>query len=375
MKIGKLNFKDYAAKKPVLLSPSGKFLTIKEVTATSKFEFGSLHTLSGESQAKLALERYKLEPDFKLGIFEQGVMTKADVMNHIQDGTEFGQLAVQVEMQYCNELMQSLKMTTVPAFPKLPDKPLPAVPEWKQIKRCFWFRIKNIVLFCENTTDAVTTPFALYRIANVHSVFAARGFNIVALTGTNDTRTNFEATAKKPLTVYLSGIGHGNYDVYTGHAGGIILKVGAYDPAEVKGKAIHFLSCRTAARLGPDTVAKGAKCYAGYDENFTFVWDNPATPINEVDLFKKSDSIFDIYMANGFTAQQAYNAAIATFNACIALVPGTAAASWLSYDRDHFRLLGDPNTRISPYRFVRICLPLKTPLHEEMLAEVGELMD
>lgn len=375
MKIGKLSFKDYAAKKPVLISPSGKMLTIKEVTATPKFEFGSLHTLSNESQVKLTLERYKLEPDFKLGIIEQGILTKSDVMKHIQDGTEFGQLAVRVEMQYCNELMASLKMATIPPLPKIPEKPIPELPEWRQVQRCFWFRVKNTALFCENTTDGVTGPFAQYRIKHVHSVFVARGFNVVVLSGTNDTRTNFVPIAKKPLTVYLSGIGHGNDDVYTGHANAPILQVGAYDPAEVKGKAIHFLSCRTAAQLGPDTIAKGAKCYAGYDENFTFVWDDPATPVNEVDLFKRSDSIFDIYMAYGFTAQQAYNAAIATFNACIAMVPGTAAASWLSFDRDHLRLLGDPGTRISPYRYVKFCLPFKTPLFEEKLAELGELVD
>jgi hypothetical protein len=375
MKIGKLTFKDYAAKKPIMVSPSGKFVTIKEVSATPTLQFGSLHTLSNESKVKLTLERYKCEPDFKLGIFEQGIMTKAEILKNIQDETPFGKLAVQVEMQYCNELVLSLKKASLPAFPKLPDRPLPKVPDWRQIKRCFWFRVKNIALFCENTTDSVTGPFALYRIANVHNVFAARGFNVVANIGNADTRINFVNTAKKPLTAYLSGIGHGNYDLYTGHAGEIILKVGAYDAAEVKDKAIHFLSCRTAAQLGPNTITKGARCYAGYDENFTFVWDNPATPVNELDLFKKSDSIFDIYMAYGFTAQQAYNAAIATFNASIAMVPGTSAASWLSYDRDHLRLLGDPNTKILPYRFVKICLPLKTPLLEEMLVEVGDLTD
>ena len=375
MKINKLNFKEYAAKKPIMLSSSGKFLAIKEVITDRRMALGSLHTLSGDKQIQLTLERYKLEPDFKLGIFGNGTMTKSEVMKNIKDQTEFGKVAVQVEMQYCNELLKLAKSRKVVRYPRGPIKPTRVIPDWKQIRRCFWFKLKTNALFAENTTDSVTSPFAAYRIANVHPKYAARGFNVLAITGTNDTRTNFLTHAKKSLTVYISGIGHGNYDVYTGHAGNHILKVGAYDASEVNNKAIHFLSCRTAATLGPDTITKGAHCYVGYDENFTFVWDDPSTPINEADLFKKCDSTFDIWMAYGYTAQQAYNASIATFNASIALVPGTAAASWLSYDRDHMRLHGDPATRVLPYKYVKLCFPFKVLRHEEMLAEMGDLID
>ena len=375
MKINKLNFKDYAAQKPVFVAPSGKFSTLKEVITDRKSTLGSLHTLSDEQQVKLTLERYKMEPDFQLGIFGQGTMTKAEIMKEIQAQTAFGVLAVQVEMQYCNELMLDVRKTSIPKIPIIPRKPIRVEPYWKYFRKCLWLRLKNTALFAENTTDGVTTPFANYRIAHVHTKFAARGFNVVANTGTADTRTNFMTTAKKSLTTYIGGIGHGNYNRYTGHAGENILKVGEYDASEVKGKAIHFLSCRTAATLGPDTITKGAKCYAGYDENFTFVWDNSSTPVNEVDLFKKSDSTFDLWMAHGYSAQQAYNATIATFNACIAQVPGTTAASWLSYDRDHLRLHGDPATKVSPYRYVRICFPFRLQKHEEMLAEIGELVD
>ncbi len=374
MKIGKLNFKDYAASKPVMISSSGEFLTVKQV-ASSKASMGvfSLHTLSGENQKKLTLERYKLEPDFTLGILELGNYTKAQILEEIKKESDFGKLVVQVEMQYCNELLGSVKATKLPVMPKMPIKIIPKVPDWKQIKSCHFFRLKTTVLFAENTTDSVTKPFALYRIAKVHPVFATKGYNVVVNKGTNDTKINFETTAKKPLTVYLGGIGHGNYDVYTGHAGERLLQKGAYDASVVKGKAIHFLSCRTAAQLGPDTITKGAKCYMGYNENFTFVWDSPSTPINEVELFQKCDSTFDIYMANGFSAQQAYNATIAFFNAAIAMVPGSAAASWLTHDRDHCKLHGNGSTKILPYTYVRICLPFMKLEQEEMMAEIGEI--
>ncbi len=374
MKIGKLNFKDYAAQKPVMISPSGDFLTIRQASSKVKMLTFSMHTLSNEYQKKLTLERYKLEPDFTLGIFDLGNYTKAQLINEIEKESDLGKLAVQVEMQYCNELIGSLD-ARVPVMPKIPNKVIPVVPDWKQINRCFYVKLKTTVLFAENTTDSVTTPFAQYRIANVHPVFAAKGYNVVVNKGTDDTKINFETICKKPLTVYVSGIGHGGYDVYTGHAGEPLLRKGFYDASIVKNKAFHFLSCRTAAQLGPDTITKGAKCYMGYNENFTFVWDSPTTPVNEMELFQKCDSTFDLYMANGFTAQQAYNATINSFNAAIAMVPGTAAASWLTYDRDHCKLHGAGTTKILPYRYVKLCLPLKTLAQEEMLAEVGTLTD
>jgi hypothetical protein len=113
--------------------------------------------------------------------------------------------------------------------------------------------------------------------------------------------------------------------------------VGAYDGAEVNGKVIHLLSCQTAKQLGPDMVTKKAKAYIGYFENFTFVFDNPNTPTNEIELFWKSDSAFDLMMAKGHTVQAAHDKTIATFNAAIASVPNTSAATWLTWDRDFLR--------------------------------------
>jgi hypothetical protein len=375
MKIGKLNFKDYAVKKPVMISASGEFLTVNQVATKASLGNFSLHTLSNENQKKLTLERYKLEPDFTLGIFELGKYTKAQLIDEIEKESDLGKLAIQVEMQYCNDMLGAVNAAKLPIMPEIPDKIIPVAPDWKQINRCFFFKLKTTVLFAENTTDSVTTPFASYRIAKVHPVFVSKGYNVVVNKDTNDTKINFETIAKKPLTVYVSGIGHGNYDVYTGHAGEYLLRKGTYDASVVKDKAFHFLSCKTAAQLGPDTITKGANCYMGYNENFTFVWDSPTTPINEVELFQKCDSTFDLYMANGFTAQQAYNATIACFNGAIAMVPGTTAASWLTYDRDHCKLHGIGTTKILPYRFVRICLPLKKLEQEEMLAEIGEFTE
>lgn len=373
MQIGKLKFKSHAAKKPIAIGADGKFVKTGEVGGAPSLSVGSLHALDEASKIKLAIARYKLEPNFKLAIVGTGVLSRNEIIEHMRKQTDFGQLAVDVEIDYCNELVATLAAGTKPIWPIIPKGPFPKPPHWRVIKRCVTVNLPNTALFCENTTDAVTGPFAAYRIANVHPVFTSRGFKVIALTGHDDTRTKFIPVAKASGTVFISGIGHGSADRYTGDAGNAILKVGVYDAAEVSGKAIHFLSCQTAASLGPDIVGRGARCYAGYDENFTFVWDDPSSPVDEVLLFKKSDSTFDIAMANGCTAQLAYDLTIKAFNAAMALVPGTSAASWLKYDRDHFRLLGKKTTTIAPSRKLKICFPL-TSMAEASLAMAGVTM-
>ena len=378
MKLGKLNFKNYAARKPISMSPAGKMLTAKEILAEPSLRLGSVLALDKEQQVDLAIKRYSLEPDFRLGIIGVGILTKKEIMDHIKRQDEFGQVALQAEMGYCNELVANLRVTKLPTWPVVPNPPIPGGPDWKPVKpRCVIFRLKNRALFCENTTDSVTKPFANYRIANVHPKFTARGFTAIVLSGVDDIRAKFIPEAKNTLTVYISGVGHGAYTLYTGHHGDTILQKCQYDSAEVSKKAIHFLSCQTAGQLGPDTVAKGAYCYAGYTENFHLVWDNSATPVDEFLLFAKSDSTFDIMMASGATAKQAFDATIQAFNAALAQpgIPGSAAGTWLAYDRDHFKLLGVESTKIYPFRYVKVCFPLVDRQKEDALVQAGVVVN
>ena len=376
MKIGSLQFKSFAAKKPLMMTPEGTFLSAQQVADAPSLGMGSLFTLDEDLQVKLATKRYSLEPDFKLGIIGQGIYSRNDIIDQIKKRTDFGRLATEVEMGYCNQLAAGLRARNIPSWPKVPKKSIPKWPWWKPIKKCIRLRLRNRALFCEDTTDPVTTPIAKWRIKNIHPSFANRGFTVVALTGTDDTRTNFVPEAKNGLTAYISGVGHGNYNLYTGHSGNRILEIGQYDSAEVKSKAIHFLSCQTAKLLGPDTVKKGAKAYAGYDENFHFVWDDPSTPfVNEFLLFVRADATFDLQMAAGATAGQAFAATMQAFNAAIAQVPNTAAASWLTYDRDHLRLHGSNAATIKPYRWIKICFPIRRLEMETALLDAGVLED
>jgi hypothetical protein len=345
VKLERLNLKPFAAKKPLMVTSEGRFLSLQQIAETPSLGAGSLFALNEELQIKLAVQRYSLEPDFKLGVIGGGIYSRDDIIDNIKTKTPFGQLATQAEMGYCSEFASSLGTATSPTWPKMPPKGPPIPPGWKPAGKCVRLRLKNRALFCENTTDNVTTPIATWRLANVHAAFQNRGFTVVAFTGTDDVRAKFVLAAKNALTTYTGGVGHGNYDVYTGHWGDVLLKIGQYDSTEVKGKALHFLSCRSGRDLGPDVVVVQA------------------------------DATFDLQMAAGTPAGQAYNATIQAFNAAIAQVPNTAAATWLTYDRDHLKLHGSAAATITPFRWIKVCFPIRRLEGEAALLDAGEPED
>jgi hypothetical protein len=156
--------------------------------------------------------------------------------------------------------------------------------------------------------------------------------------------------AKKPEVEYLTGVGHGAYNRYTGDHGNVVFQVANYHPDEVKGKIVHFLSCQTARELGPDFVQNGCCAYFGYDENFTF-------QMAEKDTFFECDSEVDKAFADGLSASQVYNRVKRLYDQRIAELRTAGkfnVAATLAFDRDRLRCpssgganWGDPNARLS----------------------------
>jgi hypothetical protein len=355
IKLGKFVLPAYAAEKPIGIRGNGQLIYAKELLEKKALPSFGVALSSKENKTKLAVERIKLEPDFQLGILNKvGKYSKKDVIKHIQDQTSLGMQITDIEVNYSEyftkQLLGQIPVSKGPSL-KITGGIIPPIPkDWKWIPKPQWRFFRSRVLFCENTTDSVTSSCAKYRITNVHPVFAARGYEVISLEGVNDIRSMFQAKAIDPRVVYISGIGHGNYTTYTGHLFNVILQVGAYSSAEVKNKAIHFLSCETGRTLGPNTVANSAKAYVGYDENFVFDWANQ-------NLYWASDSQFDISMANGRTVEGAIADTIARYNAAIASVPGTTTAATLLSDRNLLRspvsgaAWGNKTARIFPYIF------------------------
>ncbi len=361
VKLGGIVLPDYAAGKPIGIRSNGELIYPAELLeGTASPAFG-LSLESPANKIKLAVERLEREPDFEFGVLnDPGKYSKQAVIKNIQDQTPIGSQFTDIEVKYAEYFTKQL-LGDVPAPskrfvpPKTPDAGLEIPKEWRWVPGPRRKLFKSRVLFCENTTDGVTTPAADYRIANVHTQFAKRGFDVISLEGANDTRANFMTRAQDSLVVYISGVGHGNYSTYTGDQEAQILQVGAYGSAEVKGKAIHLLSCETARDLGPDTVKNGANAFVGYTENFVFDWAQAL-------LYWQCDSQFDISMANGRTVEQAVADTYAKYDAAIASLPGTSTAATLLADKNLLRSpvsgssWGSKTVRLSPSLFSYISL-------------------
>lgn len=359
IKLGKLTLPEFAAEKAIGVRGDGSLMYPKEVLSGRVPPKFGLDLTSMENKAKLAIQRIKLEPDLKIGVINAGIYNKAEIISHIEKQTSFGKQIADAEVKYAEYMLnQMLGKISMPSktFVMPKAEALPTLPtEWKIIPKSKWVLFSNKVLFSENTTDSVTLEAANYRIANVHPVFQNRGFELIKLTGVDNNRTNFAARAKESRVVYISGIGHGNYDNYTGHSNSSLIRVGSFDSTEVDHSSIHFLSCRTGRDLGPNTVSKGAISYMGYSENFTFTWSNST-------LFWKADSQYDISLALGRTVEQAVADSVAQFNVGMALVPGTTTAALLMQDRDLMRSAmsgaawGSKTAKIQPYLFYNMSL-------------------
>lgn len=206
------------------------------------------------------------------------------------------------------------------------------------------------VLAIDSKHDALTKSGFDYREKHVYPYLQTCGLTVKKLQGPLARRGYVATEAVKPETVYLTGIGHGLYDLYTGEFGHVVFRVAEYRPEEVRGKIVHFLSCKAARDLGRDFVRNGSLAYFGYDEDFTLVMD-------EKDVFFECDSETDRALAEGLTAAETYERVVKLFDRRIAEFDAAGkpyAAAVLEFDRDHLRCpssggsdWGDPNARLT----------------------------
>ncbi len=173
-----------------------------------------------------------------------------------------------------------------------------------------------------------------YREAVVYPYMTAQGMVITKLQGSLARRDNVAEEATKTGVRYITGVGHGFHDTFTGHNEEPIFKVGQYEAEEVRGKIVHLISCRAGRELGPDFVKHGCLAFFGYDADFTF-------PLNDTKaMFFECDSEIDRGFAEGLTAQQVYERTFALFDEKVAVLVAVGDfrnAGLLKTNRDHLR--------------------------------------
>jgi hypothetical protein len=203
-------------------------------------------------------------------------------------------------------------------------------------------------LAIDSNFEAVTRAAFNYRQQNVYPYVEGKGFAVVRCQGPLARRHYVAPEAGRPNVAYMTGVGHGSYDTYTGDYYDPIFRVGHYTQEEANGKIVHFLSCQTARTLGPDFVRQGCRAFFGYDENFTFVMADAAA-------FFECDSAIDRAFADGMTAAQVYDHVGTLYNQRIADLRAAGklySAATLEFDRDHLRApasgsqWGDPKAKL-----------------------------
>ena len=175
---------------------------------------------------------------------------------------------------------------------------------WRWIKAILcWFRgLKkgNKIVAIDSNYEPVTKAAYEFRQEYVYPKFTIQNYKIIRNQGISANRTSVKDNLMCYKDIkYITGVGHGNYNLYTGHRGNIVFKIGDYLTKEVKGRVIHLLSCRTARDLGPDFVEKGCLAFFGYTENFTFYWGYE-------EIFFRCDSEIDVAFASGSNAKKVY---------------------------------------------------------------------
>jgi hypothetical protein len=157
----------------------------------------------------------------------------------------------------------------------------------------------NPVLAIDSSWDGTTKKVFLYRQEHVYPYISKRRLGITNLSETMARRCFFEAEVQRAGVKLITGMGHGDYDQFTGHLGDVIWEIGKYRANEVKNKIVHLLSCRTASKLGPDIVVNGALAFFGYLEDFVFHVDHES-------VFFQCASEIDLALADGLSVSDVH---------------------------------------------------------------------
>jgi len=190
-----------------------------------------------------------------------------------------------------------------------------------------------VVVAIDSNHEPVTKAAFDYRQQYVYPYLEEKGFTLARYQGPLARRFYVAPEARKPNVDYLTGVGHGSDDTYTGDYSDQIFRIGNYNQEESQRKIVHFLSCQTARTLGPDFVAHRCRAYFGYDENFTFY-------MPQASIFFECDSEIDRAFADGLTAEQVYDRVKALYDQCIAELHAAGklyVAAALEFNRDHLR--------------------------------------
>jgi hypothetical protein len=179
-----------------------------------------------------------------------------------------------------------------------------------------------------------------------------RGISLDDLRAADAIRTKVLDSLARNDPILCIFLGHGNSDLLTGQGYDRIFWT--CDNVELRGRVMFALSCITAARLGPDSVAKGCTTYMGYAE--TFEWSQEVAQDPLVDRVGKSffEPVLELiyHLAAGEATGVAFKASLDKWNYWIDYWSRSTEAyapqvlMLLLHDRDCQKLIGDETATV-----------------------------
>jgi hypothetical protein len=203
------------------------------------------------------------------------------------------------------------------------------------------------ILAVDSDTDEVVQECLQYRTDTLYEQLRSEGNEVQQLPVDQATREAVLAALGATDVKLFTASGHGLPDRFNGTTE-TILAVGQQSSTALGGKIIHLLACDTGQELGADLVSNGCAAFFGYNIQFFFPMDRPS-------LFLECDAAIDIALADGGSADDAYRAAVKSFNKQIAKLKAagqTYRASLLQHNRDALcapsvdQKFGDPTARL-----------------------------
>ena len=158
-------------------------------------------------------------------------------------------------------------------------------------------------------------------------------------------------------------MGHGQPEFVTGQNESKLLRVGDYDPQEIKGKVIKLLSCQAGRVLGPDLVRNGAAAVLAYTDDYVWVMDADLVSTPWSDKIAASSLMPVVQSLNalldGKTAREAFEIERQGYLKSMGEVDDELVRSCLKFNYDNGVLLGNPRGTVGkrpplllPFKFI-----------------------
>jgi len=139
------------------------------------------------------------------------------------------------------------------------------------------------------------------------------GFDVKCLHGDDDTKENLEKALSDNPDAFLTGIGHGNANCFTGQNKKPMIVEGQSEGI-VANHAWYPLSCEVGASLGKAVVRTGCPAFCGYDKKFVFALSKRSGKGGEAARgFMEANNAVPLTLIEGGDFDDAYKAAQAKF--------------------------------------------------------------